>query len=71
MVPWAARHWKKVFDRFGGDPLPYGLTDLNRSVIQKLAGFLHDQKLIAAQPDIDTLFVEEGGVSARSVLFQI
>jgi 4,5-dihydroxyphthalate decarboxylase len=25
MVPWAARHWKKVFDQFGGDPLPYGL----------------------------------------------
>jgi 4,5-dihydroxyphthalate decarboxylase len=60
MVPWAARHWKKVFDRFGGDPLPYGLTDLNRSVVQKLAGFLYNQKLIAAQPDIDTLFVEGG-----------
>jgi 4,5-dihydroxyphthalate decarboxylase len=60
MVPWAARHWKKAFDRFGGDPLPYGLTDLNRSVVQRLGGFLHDQKLIAAQPDIDGLFVDTG-----------
>lgn len=61
MVPWAARHWKKVFDQFGGDPLPYGLTELNRSVVQRLAGFLYDQKLIAAQPDIDALFVGGGG----------
>jgi 4,5-dihydroxyphthalate decarboxylase len=60
MVPWGARHWKKVFDQFGGDPLPYGLTDLNRSVVQRLAGFLHDQKLIAAQPDVDALFVRDG-----------
>ena len=30
---------EKVFDQFGGDPLPYGLTDLNRSVIQRLTGF--------------------------------
>jgi 4,5-dihydroxyphthalate decarboxylase len=60
MVPWAARHWKKVFDQFGGDPLPYGLTELNRSVVQRLAGFLYDQKLIAAQPEIDALFVAGG-----------
>jgi len=26
MVPWAKEHWTKTFQRFGGDPLPYGLT---------------------------------------------
>jgi 4,5-dihydroxyphthalate decarboxylase len=56
MVPWAARHWKTVFDKFGGDPLPYGLTDLNRAVIARLAHFLHDQELITRSPDLDGLF---------------
>jgi 4,5-dihydroxyphthalate decarboxylase len=59
LMPWGMRHWNKVFDQFGGDPLPYGLTPLNRDVVQRLAGFLYDQKLIAKQPDIDRLFIPE------------
>ncbi|MGD9711462.1 MAG: hypothetical protein AB7V46_05270, partial [Thermomicrobiales bacterium] len=59
LMPWGSRHWTKAFDRFGGDPLPYGLTDLNRMVVTKLAGFLHDQKLIAKAPNIDALFLPE------------
>ena len=56
LVPWGERRWKETFDAFGGDPLPYGLTKLNRKVIVKLAEYLFDQKWIARVPDIDALF---------------
>lgn len=59
LMPWGMRHWNKVFDQFGGDPLPYGLTPLNRDVVKRLAGFLYDQKLISREPDIDGLFIPE------------
>ena len=57
LMPWGQRHWTKVFDQFGGDPLPYGLNAINRKVVNKLSGFLYDQKLIASAPDVDSLFV--------------
>jgi 4,5-dihydroxyphthalate decarboxylase len=57
LMPWGARHWRKTFDQFGGDPLPYGLNDLNRKVVGTLARFLHEQKLIARTPDLDDLFL--------------
>ena len=59
LMPWGQRHWTKVFDQFGGNPLPYGLNAINRQVVDKLAGFLHDQKLIARMPDVDSLFIAE------------
>ena len=57
LVPWGARHWAKTFDRFGGDPLPYGLNEINRKVVARLAKHLFDQKLIAREPDVMKLFV--------------
>lgn len=57
LIPWGARHWKKTFDQFGGDPLPYGLNDINRKVVAKLASHLYDQKLIARGPDVPALFL--------------
>ena len=57
MIPWAKRYWTETLDFFGGDPLPYGLTDANRAVIDKLAHYLHEQKLIAERPAIDSLFI--------------
>jgi 4,5-dihydroxyphthalate decarboxylase len=59
LMPWGMRHWNKVFDFFGGNPLPYGLTKLNRDVVDRLAGFLHHQKLIAKKPSVDELFIPE------------
>jgi 4,5-dihydroxyphthalate decarboxylase len=59
LVPWGARYWATMFNKFGGDPLPYGLTDANRKTVGRLAAFLHDQKLIASVPDIEALFVPE------------
>ena len=59
LLPWGKRYWARVFQQFGGDPLPYGLTDLNRKVVGRVANFLYDQKLIGTLPDLDRLFIPE------------
>ena len=41
---------------FGQDPLPYGLTPVNRRIIATLAVYLERQGFIDAVPDIDGLF---------------
>jgi 4,5-dihydroxyphthalate decarboxylase len=61
LVPWGNRHWTAMFDRFGGNPLPYGLTPLNREVVARLAGFLADQRLISKLPEVDALFLPQSG----------
>ena len=58
-IPWGARHWKTTLDLFGTDPLSYGLNETNRKVVGTLARFLHEQKLIKTQPDLDILFTSE------------
>ena len=57
LVPWSKLLWTSTFDFFGGDPMPYGLTDVNRLVVARLAAYLKEQSFIAAEPDIDALFV--------------
>ncbi len=59
LMPWGMRHWNRVFDQFGGNPLPYGLTPVNRDVVGRLAGFLYEQKLVASKPSVDELFIPE------------
>lgn len=59
LMPWGMRHWIKVFDQFGGDPLPYGLNDTNRGVITRLASFLYDQKLASRELSVDELFLPQ------------
>jgi 4,5-dihydroxyphthalate decarboxylase len=65
LMPWGMRHWNKVFDQFGGNPLPYGLNAVNRDVVGRLAGFLHDQKLISKKPSVDELFIPESRAFAE------
>ena len=65
LMPWGMRHWIKVFDQFGGNPLPYGLTQVNRSVVDRLAGFLFDQKLISRKLNVDDLFIPESRAFAE------
>lgn len=65
LMPWGMRHWNKVFDQFGGNPLPYGLTALNREVVGRLAGFLFDQKLISKRPNVDELFIPDSRAYAE------
>ena len=56
LVPWGKSYWARTFARFGGDPLPYGLTRANRSNVAKLAEYLHEQGFIATVPEVDQLF---------------
>jgi 4,5-dihydroxyphthalate decarboxylase len=58
LVPGGKFYWAEVFESFGGDPVPYGLTEQNRKVIAKLAGYLLEQRLIERLPTIDELFVD-------------
>jgi len=66
MVPWGKQHWADMFERFGGDPLPYGLTPDNRRVITTLIDYLADQQLINGKPDIDTLFLHVADAAGGS-----
>jgi len=61
MVPWGKAYWAKMFQRFGGDPLPYGLTLSNRRVIDRLACHLQTQGFIPQIPAIDAVFAVPAG----------
>lgn len=59
LVPWGKPHWARAFERFGGDPLAYGLTPGNRKVIERLALYLQQQGFIANVPDVDSIFTSD------------
>lgn len=61
MVPWAKENWARMFQRFGGDPLPYGLTTSNRMVIDRLARHLQTQGFIPQVPATDAVFAVPAG----------
>jgi 4,5-dihydroxyphthalate decarboxylase len=56
ILPWGMANWDADMKLFGGDPLPYGLDDVNRSVVGTLARYLHEQGFIRAVPVIDDVF---------------
>lgn len=57
LVPWGKANWASTFDLFEGDPLPYGLTTVNRMVVERLARDLHEQGFIESVPSLDALFI--------------
>ncbi len=59
LVPWSKLYWSNIFDVFGGDPLPYGLTDSNIKVVSRLADYLHEQQLIDHIPTLESLFLPD------------
>ena len=56
LVPWSKAHWTSAFELFGGDPLPYGLTPVNRRVVERLAQYLEQQSFIEGAPKVQDLF---------------
>ena len=56
LVPWGRQYWTEKFELFGGDPLPYGLTPVNRMVVERLATYLKRQGFIPDVPGVDELF---------------
>ena len=56
LVPWGRQYWTETFELFGGDPLPYGLTPVNRMVVERLANYLKRQGFISEVPTVEELF---------------
>lgn len=50
------QQWTSDPERFGGDPLPYGLTPDNRRVVARLATYLKQQGFIEEAADPENLF---------------
>ena len=45
-------------DDMDNDPIPFGLTDKNREIVQTLFRYLHEQQFISRVPEIDPLFAD-------------
>jgi len=60
LVPWGKAHWARAFEVFGGDPLPYGLTPVNRRVVETLIRYLARQGFIEREPAVGELFLKTG-----------
>ncbi len=57
VLPWGGSRWSEDMALFDADPLPYGMTAINRSVVATLADDLREQGFIADVPQLDALFV--------------
>jgi 4,5-dihydroxyphthalate decarboxylase len=57
LLPWRPADWARDCALLGADPMPYGWTDANRRGIGMLAQALCTQGYIAAEPDVDRLFL--------------
>jgi 4,5-dihydroxyphthalate decarboxylase len=55
-LPWGTAAWDDVMQLFAGDPVPYGLTDGNLKIIEKLQDYLIEQQLIVRRHDVADLF---------------
>jgi 4,5-dihydroxyphthalate decarboxylase len=58
LMPWGKAYWAEAFEPFGGDPMPHGLTDDNRRIVDKLVDYLHEQRFITRRWSADSLFVD-------------
>ena len=64
VLPWGGTNWQQDMALFGDDPLPYGLTAVNRKVVATLAADLQEQGFIARTPDLDSLFLPVAGLDS-------
>ncbi len=55
MLPWLGSEIEEIDEVFGGDAFPNGVEP-NRTTLEALVRYLHDQKLIAQAMKIDDLF---------------
>jgi len=55
-MPWADSNWIDATAIFGDDPLPYGLTEGNRRMIESLGAHLAAQGLTSGPVPVDSLF---------------
>lgn len=56
-LPWIGQHVKSIRETFGDDYWPYGV-EKNRTTIEALCGFLHEQGIVERKVPIDELFAD-------------
>lgn len=59
-IPWSGSAWGAVMDLFEEEPLQYGLSPANRTVIDKLQDYLLEQRLISRRMSLAELFAPVG-----------
>lgn len=57
-LAWYRDSWEEQEALLGTDPWQYGLTDRNRTNLQTLVAYAHEQGLIGASPALDELFID-------------
>ena len=61
LAPWGEAHRAHALELFGANALPYGLTQQNRVVVERLVSYLKEQGFIQRAPTIDELFLPVSG----------
>jgi 4,5-dihydroxyphthalate decarboxylase len=61
LLPWPVHDWARDMAFFGGDPMPYGWSDVNRRNLATLARYLYEQGFVRDEPEVDRLFVSGAG----------
>ena len=61
MFPWHLSEFDEIEQLMGGDPWPYGIEP-NRSTLEALILFLHQQHMISRRMPVEELFVPLKGL---------
>ncbi len=64
-LAWYTEFWEEQAALMGEDPWIYGLTEQNRTTLETMIGYSHEQGLITRKPRLDELFLEVGEGSKR------
>ena len=70
-LAWDPDAWKEQERVLGSDPWEYGLTDKNRTVLESLVGYSHEQGLIKKRPTLEQLFLSVDTGRKRGGEFRI
>lgn len=56
-LAWYRAAWEEQERILGRDPWEYGLTDINRKILETLVSYSHEQGLIRIRPTLEQLFM--------------
>jgi 4,5-dihydroxyphthalate decarboxylase len=70
-LAWYREAWEEQEEIMGTDPWEYGLGEANRSQLEKLVGYSHEQGLIKRQIPLDELFLDMSQGRKRGDEFRI
>jgi 4,5-dihydroxyphthalate decarboxylase len=70
-LAWYREAWEEQEDILGPDPWEYGMTEKNRSQLEKLVGYSHEQGLIRRRMTLDELFLDVSQGRKRGEEFRV